>query len=338
MDYGRFVRSRKPLWDDFEAGLERLAKQARRLSHRELEELALRYRQVLHDQALAAARFPGTAAARRLARLSLQGTHRLIRRETADRTGPWRFLTEAFPRAFRRHLGSLGVAGALFAGSGLLGLFLAAVRPGLATAFLGPERVADLEAGRLWTESLVTTIPPAVATSGIATNNLGVALTAWAGGATAGVVTVYVLVLNGFLLGALVGVTLHYSMTGELLEFVAAHGILEISIILVASAAGLELARSLVGADDRPRGAALAEAGRDSLRVLLGTLPWLVVLALVETYVSPAPAIGPQAKLGLGLLLELAFLAVALNPSASGPGRPAGDRPGERSAIPRSAS
>lgn len=316
MDLARFIELRRRLWDELEAGLERLQRRPKSLSHQELEDLALRYRQVLHDHALAAARFPGTGVTRRLARLSLRGTHALVRSDGRQRWSLWRFLTATFPRAFHRLLPALGVALALFVGSGLLGLFLAAVRPGLATSFLGSERVADLERGRLWTEDLTTTMPPALASSGIATNNLGVAITTWMGGATAGALTLYVVLLNGFHLGALMGVTLHYSMADELLEFVTAHGILELSLILVASAAGFELARALLGTGDRPRSVALGEAARDSLWVLLGCLPWFVVLAVVETFVSPDPSISHGAKLAVGMALELAFLAFALNPAA----------------------
>jgi hypothetical protein len=48
--------------------------------------------------------------------------------------------------------------------------------------------------------------------------------------------------------------------------------------------------------------------------VLLGCLPWFVVLALVEVFVSPSPEIPAGAKLVLGLALEGAFLALALRP------------------------
>jgi len=315
MDYGRFVETRTPVWDRFEAGLAHLESRPREVDHQELEDLALRYRQVLHDHALAAARFPGTGATRRLARLGLRGTNRLLRRETGERRSLWRFVTATFPAAFRRHLPVLGVATALFAGSALLGLFLATVRPGLAIAFLGPERVVELEQGHLWTEALTTTMPPAVSSSGIATNNLGVAITTWAGGATAGLLTLYVVLLNGFQLGALLGVTGHYSMAGALLEFVSAHGILEISLILVASAGGLGIARALLASGDRPRQEALGEAARDALWLLLGCLPWFLLLAAVETFVSPDPEIAQAAKVVLGLVLEGAFLAFALNPT-----------------------
>ena len=98
MDYGRFVELRTPVWDRFEAGLARLETRPREVGHQELEDLALRYRQVLHDHALAAARFPGTGATRRLARLGLRGTNRLIRRETGGAPEPVALRDRHLPR------------------------------------------------------------------------------------------------------------------------------------------------------------------------------------------------------------------------------------------------
>jgi uncharacterized membrane protein SpoIIM required for sporulation len=121
-------------------------------------------------------------------------------------------------------------------------------------------------------------------------------------------------VVNGLLLGALFGLTAHYSMAGELGGFVAAHGPLEITIILVSAAAGLGVARAMVAAGDRPRGEALRQAGRTALAVLLGVLPWLGLLGVVETWVSPSPEVPVAAKAALGLTLLALFWVAALNP------------------------
>jgi uncharacterized membrane protein SpoIIM required for sporulation len=325
MDYARFVRLRRPLWEAFEAQLADVRSSRgsrgglRGAGYGTLEDMALRYRQVLHDHALAAARFPGTAAARRLQSLALEGTRRLTG-EGRQRPGGLRtFFSRTFPRAFQRQLGLLGIAVALFLFAAVWGLTMAVLRPTLGLAFLGPEAVRGLEDGRLWTSSLVTTLPPAISSSGIATNNISVALTAWSGGVLAGLVPLYVVLLNGLMLGATLGVTMHYSMAGELLEFISAHGLLELTLILVSAAAGLGLGRALVAADDRPRALAVREASRDSLAVLLGCVPWFVVLALVEVFVSPSPEVPAGVKLLLGLSLEGAFLALALRPSQSEP-------------------
>jgi uncharacterized membrane protein SpoIIM required for sporulation len=313
MDYARFVRLRRPVWEGFERQLAAGATRRRGQSYGDLEEMALLYRQVLHDHALADARFPATAAARRLQGLAVEGTRRLTG-DRGGRTGLFGFFARTFPRAFQRQRGLIGLAVALFLLAAAWGLALAILRPALGVSLLGPQAVRGLEEGHLWTESLVTTVPPALASSGIATNNLSVALTAWSGGLLAGFGSLYAILLNGLMLGATLGVTLHYSMAGALLEFVAAHGPLEITLILVAAAAGLGLGRALVAAGDRPRSAALRDAGRDALAVLLGCLPWFVVLAAVETLISPAPELPVALKAALGLTLEGAFLGLALRP------------------------
>ena len=150
------------------------------------------------------------------AALAIEGTRRLTG-ERGERTGLLGFFARTFPRAFQRQLGLTGLAVALFLFATAWGLALAILRPALGLSLLGPEAVRGLEEGRLWTESLVTTVPPAYASSGIATNNLSVALTAWSGGLLAGIGSLYAILLNGLMLGATFGVTLHYSMAGALL-------------------------------------------------------------------------------------------------------------------------
>ncbi len=313
MDYGRFVRTRQPLWDEFEQALAR-ARDGAPLDHPALETLAFRYRQVLHDHALAAARYPQTGSARRLWRLALEGTQWLQRDRGTGRVSVIGFFTRSFPRAMRRLGPQLAVATLLFGSAALIGLSLAIVQPSMGAAFLGAEAMAGLREGRLWTEALTTTIPPAVSSSAIATNNMGVAITAWAGGALAGLGALWVVLLNGFMLGVIVGATLPYAMTGRLLEFVAAHGPLELTLIVVSAAAGLAMGQALVAASDRPRRDVVREAGRESLVVLGGCLPWFVLLGLVEGLISPSPDVTPALKTALGLALWLLFAVLAWNP------------------------
>src|SRR6185436_2630014 len=247
MDYARFVALRRPLWDSFER--DATAARRRDFSYAEVEELALRYRQVLHDHAWARARFPGTGAAQRLHRLAVLGGT-VLQREDEERFSIVRFFFERFPAAVRASVPWIGVAVALFLVSGLLGWAVAVYEPGVAVATLGPDRVEDLRRGHLWTESLTTTVPPSISSSFIATNNMSVALTAWAGGALAGLGSLWVAIFNGFLLGAIFGVTARFSMAGELGEFVVAHGLLELTLILVCAGAGLGIGAALLRAGD----------------------------------------------------------------------------------------
>lgn len=313
MEYARFVRQRTPAWMEFERLLGEV--RAGRLGYAELDGLAFLYRRILQDSAVARDRFPRTGAARRLQQLALEGTHVLRVDASRPLPGPATFLTRTFPRAFRAHLGHILAIAVLFSTALILGFCLATLQPAIGLGLLGPEAIEGLKRGHLWTESLVSTIPPSVSSSAIATNNMSVALTGWAGGALAGLGAIYVALLNGFLLGAVVAVTWHYSMADQLLTFVSAHGPLEITLILVTAGTGLGMGEALVAAQDRPRSVALAEAGRRALVVLLGCLPWFLLLGVVEGFVSPVPHIPEALKLALGLALEGLFLTLAWNPS-----------------------
>jgi uncharacterized membrane protein SpoIIM required for sporulation len=314
MDYAAFLALREPDWVEFERRLAAAQTKPRDVGYEDLEQLAVGYRQVLHDSALAAARFPGTGAARRLQSLAVVGTRWLHRPHREPGSGFLRFWRVDFPRAFRSNRQNTAAAVYLFLVAAAFGLGIAAMETSLATVLLGDRSVSDLKNGHLWTESLVASVPPAVSSSAIARNNLGVALVGWAGGALAGIGSLYILFLNGFLLGAVFGVTMHFSMARPLLEFVSAHGPLELTLIIVTAAAGLRMGRALVEATDAPRREALESAGRDAVTILLGCLPWFVPLGLVEGFVSPAPQVPAALKAVIGVAMMALFLIAAVNP------------------------
>lgn len=306
MDYARFVALRRPLWDSFEGDAAE-ARRNRDLSYAQVEDLALRYRQVLHDHAWARTRFPGTGAAQRLLRLAVLGGT-VLQREDQERFSIVRFFFSRFPAAVASQVPWIAVVLALFLTTSLLGVVVAVYEPAVAVTMLGPARVEGLRGGHLWTESLTTTVPPAVSSSFIARNNMSVAITAWAGGALFGLGAVWVAMLNGFMLGAVFGITARYSMAAELGTFVVAHGPLEITLIIICAGAGLAIGVALLRADDLPRAVTVPLAAREAMVVLLGCLPWFVLLGLVEGFISPSPDLPLLWKVLLGLALEVCFL------------------------------
>lgn len=306
MDYARFVALRRPLWESFERDAT-AARRSRDLTYSQVEELALRYRQVLQDHAWARARFPGTGAAQRLLRLAVLGGT-VLQREDEGRFSLVRFFFNRFPAAVRTSMPWIGVATGLFLVTALLGWAVAVYEPGVAVALLGPATVEGLKHGHLWTESLTTTLPPSYTSSAIATNNMSVALMAWAGGALFGLGSLWVAMFNGFILGAVFGVTARFSMAAELGNFVIAHGLLELTLILVCAGAGLSIGVAILRAGDLPRSVTVPRAAREALVVLLGCLPWFLLLAIVEGVLSPSAELPFLWKAMLGLALEICFL------------------------------
>ena len=114
---------------------------------------------------------------------------------------------------------------------------------------LGPQMMESIAEHKMWTESVLTMQPAAA--SGIMTNNLAVCFAAYAMGITAGIGTIYMMLLNGLLIGV-VGVACYEGgMSLPLWSFVAPHGVLELP--LIAGGAGLLLARGLLFPGNLPR-------------------------------------------------------------------------------------
>jgi len=121
------------------------------------------------------------------------------------------------------------------------------------------------------------------------TNNIRVSLVAFAGGITAGVLTIYALVFNGIAaLGAGVGLYITKGIGGQILGFVAAHGVLELSAICLAGAAGLLLATAMLVPGDRTRRDALALNGARSLHLVACVVIFLVLAGIIEGNISPS--------------------------------------------------
>ncbi len=143
-------------------------------------------------------------------------------------------------------------------------------------------------------------------------NNIQVALKAFALGVTLGLGTLYVLIMNGLMLGGFLGIGAHYGRLADLLAVVSPHGAIEIPAILIAAGAGLMMGYALINPGDRFRGDAFRIAAVKAVKLAVGTVPIFVVAALIEGLLSPQHA-GPLATNEARFLLGgLAFAALAL--------------------------
>jgi len=120
-----------------------------------------------------------------------------------------------------------------------------------------------------------------------------------------------VLINNGIHLGGLFGFTQAYGLGGGLFEFVIAHGVLELSIIVAEAAAGLMMGWALLSPGNRKRSDALVIATRRAFVLLVGLAPLLVVAGTIEGNISPSDAPFPV-KVTIGLVTGLLFYSYLL--------------------------
>jgi uncharacterized membrane protein SpoIIM required for sporulation len=172
--------------------------------------------------------------------------------------------------------------------AGCLGAMVVMVRPQFGVMFLGAERVEDLDHNKMWTESILSAKPQE--SSQIMTNNISVCFITFAGGMTAGLFTLFELLNNGFMLGAIAVVCKQHHMALSLWSFVAAHGALEIPSIMLAGAAGLRLGAGILFPGQLRRREALALAGTEAVQLVAGTIPLLIIAGTLEAFLSPTHA------------------------------------------------
>jgi uncharacterized membrane protein SpoIIM required for sporulation len=140
------------------------------------------------------------------------------------------------------------------------------------------------------------------------TNNVFVAAEALIGGVFLGVFTLFALVSNSLNLGADGGLMIGYGKAGEFFTLILPHGMLELSAVFLAAAAGLRLGWAIVDPGPRRRGQALAEEGRTAVTIALGLIVVLAMSGLIEAFVTPSP-LPAWARIGIGALAELTFLS-----------------------------
>ena len=283
----RWIEKRRPYWSRIDELLTRAGRGGvRALSHSELQELALLYRQTASDLATIREDVSSQNLARYLNQL-LGRAHNFIYMGRRSRPGGiLTFYRETFPQVFHDTLPYTLVAAAIFFALAAAGMMMAITDPAFQRYLLGDSMMATIEKREMWTHSVVTIKP--LASSTIMTNNLSVSFTTFALGMTAGIGTVWMLALNGLLLGVVLGACWQAGMADQLLSFVAPHGVLELPAIFIAGGAGLLLAKGLLFPGLLPRRASLALEGGRAVRLVLGIIPMLIVAGTIEGFVSPS--------------------------------------------------
>ncbi|KAA9130117.1 stage II sporulation protein M [Microbacterium caowuchunii] len=281
---------------------------SRRLDSPEVDELVTRYRSASADLAdikTTAGRSPqadhlSLVLAR--ARLRLTGpTENVMRRIP-------RFFALQLPAAlYRLRWTTLAVAVGFIAVATLVAAWIG-TDPALVAA-LGSEAQLASYAQDEFT-AYYTENPAAVFAGTVWTNNAWIAAQCVLFGVT-GIWPIYVVVQNAVGLGTSAAVMAAFDRLDVFFAFILPHGLLELTCIFVAAAAGLHIFWAWVVPGRRPRAVALAAAGRSLATVAVGLVFALGLSGIVEGFVTPQPWPWPV-KLGLGALALGIFLGYML--------------------------
>lgn len=131
-------------------------------------------------------------------------------------------------------------------------------------------------------------IDSSMMSASIMTNNIQVGMLAFAGGLTFGLLTVYLLIYNGIMIGALAALYWQYDKTYEFWAYIVPHGMIELTAIFIAGGAGLLMGYKLFVPGRYSRAMQLKRQARRSVQLLLGTIPLFIIAGIIEGFITPA--------------------------------------------------
>ncbi|KRG40498.1 hypothetical protein ARC78_01135 [Stenotrophomonas pictorum JCM 9942] len=307
----QFVARYQHEWQQFEHWLQRRGqnpRKARGTRDPDLpgdETIPERYRRLCQQLALARRRGYSPQLVERLQQLMQRG-HSLLYRTPAPR---WQraveFLVADFPQLVRSQAAAMAVACALFV-LPLVGIFvLLQYQPELIHLLLDPRQIAQMEkmydpaADRLGRDSGTDW----AMFGHYIMNNISIGLRTFASGLLAGIGTVLVLLFNGITIGAVAGHLQQVGFGDPFWRFVVGHAPFELTAIVIAGGAGLQLGLRLLAPGRKRRIDALVEGGVIGARLCLGVAFMLLVAAFIEAFWSSTAAVPAWGKFSVSGVL-----------------------------------
>ncbi|MBT9606381.1 stage II sporulation protein M [Microbacterium sp.] len=303
MDLDALTAARRQEW----ARLDELGR-TRRLTGPEVDELVTRYRAASADLAdikTSAGRTPqGDFVSILLARTRLRLTGV---RENVLRQVPRFFLRQLPAALYRVRWTTLAIAVGFVVVASLVALWISS--DPRAVAALGAQselqNYADQQFVQYYREN-----PNAVFAGTVWTNNAWIAAQCVLFGVT-GVWPLMVMMQNAIGVGSSAAIMIAFDRSDVFFQFILPHGLLELTAIFVAGAAGLHIFWAWVAPGRRTRAAALAAEGRALATVAVGLVFALGLSGLVEGFVTPTT--WPwQVKIAIGAAALGVFLMYML--------------------------
>ncbi len=305
MDVDAFVAAHQADWDR----LDKLVSRRRRLSGDEVDELVTSYqRTATHLSALRSAGHDPIL----VARLSTS-VARARSAVTGAYTPGWgavgRFAVVSFPAiAYRDRWWWLGTAAGSLLVAFLFGSWIAR-SPGVQASLLPRSQAAQLVNHQFrdyYSQYAATSFAAKVWT-----NNVWVAAETLISGILLGIPTLLILAGNAASIGVDGGLMVAHGRGTEFFALILPHGLLELSAVFLAAAAGLRLGWCVIDPGPRPRGQAMAEAARSRVPIVLGLIVVLLVSGAIEAFVTPSP-LPTWARILIGAGAEAAFLGYVI--------------------------
>lgn len=286
MNIKQFVQQHRDDWKQLEQLLTILHKRHRSISGREINQFNRLYQKCANHLSYCQTYFPDEDVTAYLNELVAKSHNLLYKDQTSSMKQIRTFFSTTFIRLLLEQWKAVVFAMFLFFIGGLAA-FLSVMNDPLHLYSILPEDVAQsVDQNQVGSDPEVIDAPTMSAS--IMTNNIQVAFLAFAGGITFGILTIYLLISNGIMVGALAGLYFHSGESYSFWAYIVPHGIIELTAIFIAGGAGLMMGYKFFVPGPYTRGFQFKEQAKRSVQLLLGTLPLFIIAGIIEGYITPA--------------------------------------------------
>lgn len=291
-----FEAKYRPVWEKYEDWISVLSDDRKRLKvDRELRaaigpQFPAHYRQICHHLALARTRQYSTALQQRLNELALNG-HQHLYQSRASAVGVFgRFLAQDFPAAFRKQWRFMLASALLFYVPAAAIAIAVIVKPDLIFSLLDPSQVSSMEAmydpeNRVLGRERESDTDMYMFGFYIY-NNISIGFQTFAGGLIFGLGSLFYLIFNGLILGAVATHLTVVGFTETFWPFVAGHSSFELTAITIFGGVGLMIGAGAVAPGRKGRWQAIRDQAAAGMPMIYGGTLMLVIAAFVEAFWS----------------------------------------------------
>lgn len=309
MDIQRLLRRYRADWKELEELLDSFSRRPGHVDSGHIRRLTHLYKKASSHLALLQTRHPRDELTAYLNRLVTEAHHVLYQEKHRSARQLSLFFRSYLIGMLRRRSRFIAAAALLFAVGAVSGFAAVLADPYNLYAVLPGQIAGSVDPSR--TGEGVAHLPHAILSTEIMTNNIRVAVLAFVSGITFGIWTVYLLAFNGLLVGALAAV---YWQAGESYLFwayILPHGVIELTAIFIAGGAGLYMGYRMFVPGPYPWRLQLLHSAKESVQLLLCTIPLFVVAGVIEGYITPS-SLSLEAKYAVAALTLLVLAAYAV--------------------------
>lgn len=280
-------------WNETEIVLDRISKKSSAESTSEdILRLGGLYTELLSDLNKLNSDNEHTAERQRVNKLALRAYGAIYQPKSMGIMDMVKFFVFSFPKVVKAKINFIIPAMLIFVFSSFIGFLCISEKSKLIDLVIAPAEQQRLKSSM---KSIDTSKPhPSSRESGfglssyIMTNNIRVSAKAFATGIFLGVGTIFVLVLNGLMLGGLASLYTSAGLASLFWSLILPHGGIELLCIFISGGAGLVIGNALINPGNLKRKDCLVKEGGESIKLILGIIPMLVIAGLIEAYITPA--------------------------------------------------